>query len=421
MTGRPAVTVVLPFHGSAEEAHEALARLEALELGPADAALLVDNTEEGVAIGQAAAGPVSVLECPVKRSAYAARNYGAEHARTEWLLFVDADCRLPADLIDRYFDPPPPETAGAVAGQVVGTPDQPGVVARWVRSRRHLDQEILQDHPYRPMAVTANLLVRRAAWAELGGFAEQTRSGADNDFSWRLLDAGWKLEYRAAAEVAHDHRATLSTLLAQARRDGAGGAWLARRHPGYDPRMGPRAYGRALAGAVGWPVLGQPRRGLHKAIDGIWSAAIDLGTLESNAPPQPAGPPAALVVILEEFPSPDDPLVDALAAASAAGQAVRVEARRRPGRADWSRGRRIPVRFAEDDATLARLLAGARLRLRSARRELGPPALRLRRAAPGTRVLAEPALMEMARSLCALARRSDLGVEQIEDRRAIGI
>ena len=418
-SGRPPVTVVLPFHGSAAEAGVALAELERLRLRAGDAALLVDNTEEDVTRSCSTPEQVRVLSSPVKRSAYAARNFGAELAQTDWILFVDADCRLVPDLLDRYFDPPPADRAGAVAGQVTGTPGQQGLVPAYIRSRRHLDQSVLQDHPYRPMAVTANLLVRRAAWLELGGFAERTRSGADNDFCWRLLDAGWTLEYRDGAAVTHDHRAGIRALLEQARRDGAGGTWLARRFPGHRPLMGPREFLRAVAGAIGWPLLGRPRRGLFKAIDAVWGAALDIGALASNAPPSPPGRSAELIALLEEFPVAGDPLVAGLARQAETGAAVRVEARRRPERCDWTSARRVNVDLWEDDAPLARLTSALRPSLRVRRRlppELGPPARRLALAAPGARVLADAAMLETARLLARAAGRPDLHVDRIADR-----
>ena len=61
------------------------------------------------------------------------------------------------------------------------------------------------------MAVTANVLVRREAWAAVGGFAEGTRSGADADFCWRLADAGWELEYRDGASLDSLNRRTKDT------------------------------------------------------------------------------------------------------------------------------------------------------------------------------------------------------------------
>src|SRR5258705_6397368 len=166
---RPGVSVVLPFHGDAADAAELVKQLSALQLRSGDELLVVDNTEDGVFAARDRSGPVQAVESPVKRSAYAARNVGAERARNAWLLFVDADCRLPPDLLDRYFQPPPPARAGAVAGQIVGARDQPGFVPAYMRSRNHLNQEVLRDHLFRPMAVTANLLVRRAACEAVRG------------------------------------------------------------------------------------------------------------------------------------------------------------------------------------------------------------------------------------------------------------
>lgn len=413
---RPPVTVVLPFWGSAAEAREALARLASIELRDGDAALLVDNTADGVAAEAEPPAGVRVVRSPVTASAYAARNVGVEHAETEWILFIDADCRPRADLLDRYWDPPPGERAGLVAGGVTGTPGQGGIVPAYARSRGHLDQALLAHHPYRPMAVTANLLVRRAAWEAVGGFLERTRSGADADFCWRVVDAGWEMELREGAAVTHDHRATLRALLAQTRRDGAGGRWLAGRWEGYRPAFGARDFLRAAAGAVLWPLLGQPRRGLFKAIDGIWGAAFDLGMLQSNGTPQPPAPPAEVVVVAEAFPRPDDPLVGALADAAARGQAVVVEAARQPRRPDWARARAIPAAVWEDDGPWARAVAAARLLPRRAPSlEHAPAALRLRAAAPGARVLAEPALAPLASRLSRAAGRADLRVEPVAD------
>jgi hypothetical protein len=357
---RPAITVVLTFHGSEAEAEVALAELGRLRLGPGDAALLVDNTEGEVARRCKLPSGVAAAVSPIKKSVYAARNVGAETAITEWL------------------------------------------------------QELLQRHPYRPMAVTANLLVRRAAWESVGGFAERTRSGADADFCWRLMDAGWTLEYRDAPAVTHDHRRTVRALLAQSRRDGAGGTWLARRWPGYRPFLGPRGFLRALAGALGWPLLGQPRRGLFKALDGIWGAAFDIGGLGSNAPPEPAAP--EVIALLDEVPAAEDPLPVELADALAAGRAVAVEARRRPVCPGWAAVRELPVHFWEDDGPLSRLAAVIRLLTTGPQRlpaELGPPARRLGGAAAGATLIAQPELIDTAHLLARAARRPDLQVETI--------
>ena len=410
-SARPPVAVVLPFHGDGAGADAALAQLAGLRTGPGDEVVLADNTPGAVAETRERPEGVRVLACEVKSSAYAARNIGAEATQAPWLLFVDADCELPADLLDAYFDPAPADGEGALAGPVVGDPDQPGLIPSYVRSRGHLDQEWQLQHPYRPLAVTANLLVRRSAWESVGGFAEGTRSGADADFCWRLQDAGWTLGFRERAGVRHRHRESLRALLAQARRDGSAAPWLARRHPGYPPRTPWSAFPRAIAGAFGWPLLGQPRRGLFKAVDGIWAAAFNLGSIADDAGPLPrlARPPERILLV-QEFPAAGDPLVAALA--EPGGPVTHVEALRRPARGDWRRGRHVAMRHWEDDNALTRARAAG---LRRERRQggLAAPARRFAQAAPGAVVLAEPGLEATAGRIAQLAGRPDLVVESL--------
>ena len=85
-------------------------------------------------------------------------------------------------------------------------------------------------------AATGNLLVRRAAFEEVGGFADGIRSGGDVDLCWRLQDAGWELERRPEATVEHHHRDDLGSFLAMVARYGAGSRWLNERRPGAAPR-----------------------------------------------------------------------------------------------------------------------------------------------------------------------------------------
>ena len=163
---RPSVSVIVPFAGERSAADAALGRLGELRLQAGDEVVVADNSggrvpEEGT--------HVRVVDASAMRSSYFARNVGAEVARGEWLLFVDADCAPSKDLIDDYFSEPIPDAQGIVAGNIVGAPEQRGWVARYARSRRHQSPDALLRHPFRPFGITGNLLVRKAAWAEVGG------------------------------------------------------------------------------------------------------------------------------------------------------------------------------------------------------------------------------------------------------------
>jgi GT2 family glycosyltransferase len=258
---RPPVSVILPFHGSPAEGEAAVSALSELRLRDGDEVIVVDNTAHGAVSN---GGPEQVVHAPAKQSSYHARNQGVQRARNEWLLFVDADCRVPPSLLDDYFRAGPVDDGvGAVAGAVVGDPDQTALVARYSRSRRHLDQadHLREDPPY---AITANLLVRRSAWASIDGFAEGVRSGGDTDFSWRLQRAGWKIAYRHEALVEHHHRESVRALARQHLRYGAGWRWLGRSRPKIA-----RDLARAAGGSLAWAATARWERSAFKALDGV--------------------------------------------------------------------------------------------------------------------------------------------------------
>jgi GT2 family glycosyltransferase len=281
---RPSVSVIVPFFGDAAAADETLRALRALQLRAGDELLVADNTDDAVLAARFEEG----FATQAKRQPYSARNEAAARAKGEWLLFTDADCRPEPDLLDAYFEPVPAEGVGALAGEIVAatTPHPPTLAQRYAADRRLLSSELFLAHPYKPMGVTANLLVRRAAFEALGGFAEGIRSGGDADLCWRLQDAGWTIEHRQHAIVAHEHRATVRALVRQAARTAAGTRWLEQRHPGFHATAGGgRRAARALAGIVGWPLRGRPERAAFKAIELLVIATEHLGRLAGNARP----------------------------------------------------------------------------------------------------------------------------------------
>jgi len=276
---RPAVSVIVPFFGDASAAAEAVAALHMIRLRDGDELLIADNTGAGVLAAQHPEG----FATQAKRQPYSARNEAAARAQGEWLLFTDADCRPQPDLLDAYFDPPPGDVVGALAGEIVAAHEGGTLAQRYAADRRLLSGALFFAHPYKPMGVTANLLVRRAAFEAVGGFVEGIRSGGDADLCWRLQDAGWTIELRPRALVAHEHRATVRGLLRQAARTAAGTRWLEQRHPGFHATAGGgRRAARALAGIVGWPLRGRPERGAFKAIELLVIVTEHVARLAGN-------------------------------------------------------------------------------------------------------------------------------------------
>lgn len=231
---RPSVSVVVPFAGSREQAEAVIAMLRGLDIRPGDELIIADNS--GTA--PAAAEGVSVVRALGESSASHSRNIGAAAVANDWILFLDSDVIAPPGLLGSFFSGPIAERVGAVTGDIAGIPDTRTLAARYGTARNFLGQRSHVRNPFRPRASSANLLVRRTAFEEVGGYTEGIWAAEDTDFTWRLQAAGWTLEFNERAVVQHAYRTSLSELGRQWRGYAAGARWLSERYPDFHPDPG---------------------------------------------------------------------------------------------------------------------------------------------------------------------------------------
>ena len=167
----------------------------------------------------------------------------------------------------------------------------PALEAR--HARRALRQRPAASSPSRRICSTriarapsaANLLVRRAAFEQVGGFYEGVRAAEDTDFSWRLQQAGWRLELRPGAHG----RASLPD---DARRAAPAVARLrGRPRVARAPLRRVRARARGAAGGPpgAWRALAARRggcRGGSRAGAAPQRSAVERGTARARALPR---------------------------------------------------------------------------------------------------------------------------------------
>lgn len=240
---RPSVDVVVPFAGSDAKLGDLLLRLQAIELGDGDTLTVVDNRPD------ARDRPPHVVADPEQQSSYHARNRGAARGSAAWILFIDADVDPQPDILDRYFDPLPQDQTGLLAGGVRDAPlatDNPTRAERYAVKAEQMSQSRTLRHGAWAYAQTANAMVRRAAFEQIGGFTEGIRSGGDADLCFRLRVARWEIEEREQAGVLHHNRATTRSFLRQKARHGSGAGWLDKRYPGSFPARDRRFWLRRL-------------------------------------------------------------------------------------------------------------------------------------------------------------------------------
>jgi len=135
----------------------------------------------------------------------ASRNIGTQHAHSEFVAFTDNDVRVLPEWLPKlhsHMRSAPADVAG-VGGRVAD--DGSSLVGRYATQLRLLD-----PYMYRGRAaylVTANCVFRRGALMRVGGFDESftTPGGEDPELSFRLLRAGFRLEYEPDAVVVHHY------------------------------------------------------------------------------------------------------------------------------------------------------------------------------------------------------------------------
>lgn len=138
------------------------------------------------------------------------RNIGAAHATGEILLFLDDDCTVAEDWIERNVRALQQSRIGVVGACIRGT--SCAFFARcldftnfgYYQHRRTVDGPV----------ASASMGVWRAVFYAAGGFDEVMRSGEDMDLCYRVQKQGYRTSYQPEIVIAHNHqRNTLRKLL----------------------------------------------------------------------------------------------------------------------------------------------------------------------------------------------------------------
>jgi len=274
------VTVAVVSRDTRELLRECLASLEADAAEGRAAVWVVDNaSSDGSAelVGDEFGWATLVASRENLGFGRAVRLVAARAPRTPWLAVANADVApAPGALAKLVAAGEADPRAGAVAPRLVspdGSPQHsvhpfptlPFTVlfnlslqranARWA------DERCLEGYwnPQRgrtvPWAIGALLLVRRAAWHEVGGFDPgQWLYAEDLDLGWRLHRAGWHTRYEPAASARHAGAASTAAVWGDARDE----RWMAATYAWLRRRRGP-AYARAVAAVNVAGALARPR------------------------------------------------------------------------------------------------------------------------------------------------------------------
>ena len=173
------------------------------------------------------------------------RNYGAERAQGEWLIVLDSDVVLPNDYLkavetelsnhNSQFSTLNSQLAawgGPDASHPSFTPIQKAIsysmtsffTTGGIRGGKGKKLDKFFPRSY-------NMGIRREVYQELGGFTKM-RFGEDIDFSYRIIEAGYKTALIPEAWVWHKRRTDFRKFFRQVYNSGIARINLEKRHPG---------------------------------------------------------------------------------------------------------------------------------------------------------------------------------------------
>jgi glycosyltransferase involved in cell wall biosynthesis len=227
--GTPFVSIVVPVLNGEETIGDCLASLLRVDFPDERREIIVvDNGSRDRTVAIAGGFPVRLVREP-RQGRSSARNRGIAEARGELVAFTDADCAVSTTWLAELANGFERVEVGAVAGEVVAYPARTPV-ERYLAARRPAYNAWSLSHRHRWIAFPS-AAVRRLVFDRIGAFDSRIPGGADIDFSWRLLAAGFEVGFRPKALVFHRHPTTIGVLLRQRVRYGRGHAALSAKYP----------------------------------------------------------------------------------------------------------------------------------------------------------------------------------------------
>ncbi|WP_416398270.1 glycosyltransferase [Allohahella sp. A8] len=195
----PVFSIVIPAFNEEKFIGKTLTRLfHLLSDIPQFEVIVVDNASTDTTAEIATkAGDIELIRLPDKVTVARARNIGWASAKTDVVVFLDADVLLTEQWRDKFADTLPQlSQAKMVTGATVSISENPGLIEKnWF---------LYMDTSTRTYINSANLITNKDVLHSIDGFNDELVTGEDVDFSNRAKKAQCEVILDPAFKVHHE-------------------------------------------------------------------------------------------------------------------------------------------------------------------------------------------------------------------------
>ena len=231
----PFISIIIPVKNRPQDIQECLASLASLDYPKDKVEIIVVNdgsTDSTTKVIQTF--DIKAIHLTQSIGASACRNLAAREANGELLGFTDSDCVPHPHWLKELSPYLNDERVGVVGGYVSNFYNQ-SLLDRYEAVKSSLN---MGPSPYRvengksstAYVPSCNLIIRKKAFSEIGGFQADLHVGEDVDLCWRTRKLGYHLLYVPRGEVKHKHRNDLWQMLKRRFDYGTSEALLYLRH-----------------------------------------------------------------------------------------------------------------------------------------------------------------------------------------------
>ncbi len=171
--------------------------------------ILIDDGSSDNSLSIAGNFPCRIMSNEKNVGAATARNRGAEVAKGDILLFIDADVIVAADTLTRFCAALKDDAADAVVGVYGKGKSFSNPSSAYKNLFLHFSQDNDNARFWSGCAA-----IKKEEFCRCGGFDENIKGALveDTAFGYALLNAGCKIQIRRDIHVLHNHRYTLAGL-----------------------------------------------------------------------------------------------------------------------------------------------------------------------------------------------------------------